>query len=81
MWTLMWIVISGVVLIFLAAKWRHWYDNTRRKTPSELFRAIEHDIAIMRTMVEYEFLPLTEDLMATMTDLLREMEAEERRQQ
>jgi hypothetical protein len=71
------IVISGLAWIFYA----EWRKNRPALTPYEVFKKTDRQLAVIRTMLEVEILPVLEDLVTEMVDLMREIEEEERRRQ
>lgn len=80
MWWI-WLVIGSGAAGYGVVRWKRWYDGQKKLTTEEAFASIEHDVEMIKTAVLLEFLPILEDVMETLTDLLREIESRRGRQQ
>jgi len=75
MWWFIWAVMAITVLLYTyISKWWDKRRHRQRKSMTEELADIEHDIEMIKMAVTLEFLPILEDIMESLTDLLREYE-------
>ena len=79
MWWLL-VPAAWALGVYLKPILQRWWANRQPQTLEESLEDIEHDIEMIKTAVTLEFLPILEDVMETLTDLLRKCEERKRQQ-
>ena len=72
-----WLPIGWVTSLYLVYRYSKMVGQ---KSVEEAFKDVDHNIEVLKVAVLREFVPMLEDVMEALTDLLREWESKGRQQ-